>query len=184
MKKILYPAFTAVLIAMLVISPADAGGRVSLGTSLSSLLVDITAWGLRPSDYDFKITASGIASVACTNNGGTKAPGQNYPHVDGTDDQGVPSDQIDAKGKVSLSLEAIPELELNPNIGWEAGGCPNENWTGIVDFVYWQSLRLDILEYATNKTTTYLYTCVTTRTGPAGDPNSTFDDGTVTCKPK
>jgi hypothetical protein len=182
MKKILYPLFTAILIAMLVFSPVGAGG-VSIRPRLGSLIVDITAWGLpNNTDYTFTITASGIASVACTNGGGNQAPGRNYPHVDGTASTGIPWQDITKGGKVTTSLEAIPPQE-DPNyfISGKDGGCPNSNWSAKVDFVYWQSLKFDITAIATGKTETYLYTCVTTRTGPNSTP-STFDDGTVSCK--
>ena len=165
--------------AMLLVSPAGAGGvRITFG--LKSLVADVTAWGLPSStDYTFTLDASGIASVVCTNYGGNKAPGQNYPHVDGTDTGDVP--QAPTKnGKVTLSLEAVPFLEENPDISWDAGGCPNANWSARVDFVYWQTAVVQIVDTSTGKTTTYQYTCVTTRTGPNSTP-STFDDGAVSC---
>lgn len=182
MKKILYPLFSAILIAMLVVAPAGAGG-VRITFSLKSLFADISAWGLPSStDYTFTLTASGVASVLCTNNGGNQAPGQNYPHVDGTDSKEIkPSKDFLKGGKVITSLEAIPELEANPVISWSDGGCANSNWSALVDFIYWQTAAVTITEKATDETTTYLYDCVTTRTGPAGDPASTFDDGTVQC---
>jgi len=181
MKKKLYSIFSAILIAMMVASPAGAGGfRITM--SLRSLFADITAWGLPSStDYIFRLDASGIASVVCTNYGGNQAPGQNYPHVDGRDSNHVPKTDIKKGGKVVTSLEAIPPEEVNPNISWDAGGCPNSNWSARVDFVYWQTAEVQIESVATGQVTSYKYSCVTTRTGPRGNPTSTFDDGTVTC---
>ncbi len=179
MKKKLYSIFSAILIAMMVASPAGAGGvRITFG--LKSLVADITAWGIGSTDYTFQLDASGFASVVCTNYGGNQAPGRDFPHVDATDTRDVPKQDITKNGKVILSLEAIPELEANPVVSGLEGGCPNSNWTARVDFVFWQTAVVQIVDTVTGNTTTYNYTCVTTRTGPNSTP-STFDDGTVSC---
>ena len=182
MKKKLYSVFAALLMAALLVSGAGAGG-VSIGSRLGSLIIDVTAWGLpNNTDYTFTINASGIASAVCTNNGGNQAPGQNYPRVNASDANKITPKDILKGGKVITSLEAIPYLEEHPNdISAVDAGCPNANWSATVDFVYWQSLQLAITATATGQTTTYLYSCVTTRTGPNSTP-STFDDGTVSCR--
>ena len=180
MKKKLYSVFTALLMAALLVSEAGAGG-FSIRTALGSFLADVTAWGLpNNTGYTFTVDASGVASVICTNNGGNQAPGQNYPHVDGSDTQNIPPSQITKGGKVTTSLEAIPDLEANPDIKWDLGGCPNQNWSAKVDFIYWQSAVFVVTNNTTLQKTTYKYTCETTRTGPNSTP-STFDDGTVSC---
>jgi hypothetical protein len=180
MKK-LYITLTMLLIAMLAISPVYAGG-VSIKIGLGSLIADITAWGLpNNTDYTFTLSASGVASVVCTNYGGNQAPGQNYPHVDGRDSNDVPQNDILKGGKVTTSLEAIPYLETHPDISWSEGGCPNSNWNAKVDFVFWDTAELQIVSVATGEVTTYKYSCVTTKTGPNSTP-STFDDGRITCK--
>lgn len=186
MKKKLYSVFTALLMAALMVSEAVAGG-FSIRTSLGSFLADVTAWGLPNSTktgYTFTVNASGVASVICTNPGNNPVPGQSSPHVDGTDSQDIPPGQITKGGKVTTSLEAIPDLEAHPDLTAEAGGCPNSNWSAKVDFIYWQAAVFTVKNNTTGEETTYKYNCVTTRTGPAGDPNSTFDDGTVSCTPQ
>ena len=182
MKKLLYPLFTAILIAMLVVSPAGAGGvRITFG--LGSLIANVFAWGLPSStDYTFTLTASGVASVICTNNGGNQAPGQNSPHVDGSATNHIKPQDILKGGKVITSLEATPELEEKPNISWDVGGCPSSKWSATVDFIFWESAEVKIVELATGNITTYPFDCDTTRTGPNSTP-STFDDGVVTCEP-
>lgn len=136
MKKKLYSIFTAILIAMMVASPAGAGGyRITFG--LKSLVADIIGFGLGHDDLHTELQASGIASVVCTNNGGNQAPGQNAPHVNATDTRDIDQHDITKNGRVTFSLEAIPELEVNPFISGKAGGCPGSSWTGTVDFIFW-----------------------------------------------
>lgn len=182
MKKILYPVLTAILIAILIISPAGAGG-VRIGFSLSSLVADVTAWGIGKTDWVYTLTASGTASVICTNNGTNDVPGQSSPHVDGTGSTAVPKEQISKNGKVTFSVIAKPDEELNPIIPWDQGGCPNSNWTARYDFVYWETATLSRIDPLTDRVVeSFEFSCVTTRTGPNSTP-STFDDGEVSCTP-
>ena len=181
MKKKLYSIFSAILIAMLMASPAGAGG-VTIKPRLGSLILDITAWGQPNStDYVYSVDASGIASVVCTNQGGNAAPGRNFPHVDGQDSKTVTPKDITKAGKVVTSLEAVPPQE-DPDFVFSGkeGGCPNNNWSAKADFVFWQAFTFTIKAVATGEITTFEFSCVTTRTGPNSTP-STFDDGTVSC---
>lgn len=181
MKKIVNSIFSAILIAMLFVSPAGAGG-VRITFKLSSLIADVTAWGIGRTDWIYELKASGTASVICTNNGTNDVPGQSSPHVDGTGSTAVPKEQISKNGKVVFSITAKPDEEINPIIPWDKGGCPNPNWTARVDFVYWEQATVSRIDPFTNTVVESLeFQCVTTRTGPTGDPNSTFDDGTVSC---
>ncbi len=188
MKKKFSAILTVLLITMLAASTVYAGGvRITASTELKSLFAKITATGLGSTNYVFDLDASGIASVVCTNYGGNQAPGQNYPHVDGKDSKDLPSSKISKNGKAIFDMHAVP-LEETPGyvLPWDVGGCPNSNWSAKVDFVYWQSMTITAYidlgggvrgaKVAENK-----YQCVTTRTGPRGDPASTFDDGTVSC---
>lgn len=180
MNKKLFSVLTAILMAVLVVSEVGAGG-FSIRTKLGSFLADVTAWGLpNNTDYTFTLNASGIASVVCTNGGGNNAPGQNFPHVDGSDTNDIKPKDILKGGKVVTSLEVKPDLELYPEMSGDAGGCPNSNWSAKVDFIYWQTAEFVVKSVATGEETTYKYTCETTRTGPNSTP-STFDDGTLTC---
>jgi len=182
MKKKLFSVFTAILMAVLVVSEAGAGG-FSIRTRLGSFLADVTAWGLpNNTDYTFTLNVSGVASVLCTNKGNNPAPGQNSPHVDGTDTNNIKPKDILKGGKVVTTLEAKPDLELHPEMSGEEGGCPNSNWRAKVDFIYWQTAEFVVKNVTTGEETTYKFTCVTTRTGPNSTP-STFDDGKLTCTP-
>lgn len=180
MKKILYPVFTAILIAMLIISPAGAGG-MKIGFSLGSLVADVLAWGIGSTNWRYELAASGTASVICTNNGSNDVPGQSAPHVDGTGSTTVGPKDISKNGKVAFTVVAKADEELSPVIPWDVAGCQNSNWTARYDFVYWESATLSRIDPLTNTVVESLkFQCVTTRTGPNSTP-STFDDGTVAC---
>jgi len=186
MKKKFYALFVALLITVLAVT--SAGATTGTNFKLGSLIADIVQTGLKSSNlytYEFEVQASGIASVVCTNNGGNVAPGQNYPHTDGTADYGLKPDQISKSGRAVFSIETIPTLEANPDISWDAGGCPNSNWTAKVDFIYYDTATVTAWAVSNSdgsKTlvVSQVYSCVTTRTGPNDTP-STFDDGTVSC---
>jgi hypothetical protein len=185
MKKILYPVFTAILIAVMLVSPAGAGGyKLSSAFTLSSLLANGTATGLGKTDWLISLDASGSGAVVCVNNGTNPVPGQSSPHIDGSATQKLAAgDPLRKNGKSPFSMEAIPPEEApGYTLDWQQGGCPNSNWTAFVDFVFWDHAVISLKDPLTLETVaTFKYVCVTTRTGPRGDPNSTFDDGIVSC---
>lgn len=185
MKRILYPVLTAILIAIMVVYPAGAGGyKLSSATfSLGSLIATGTASGLGSTDWLVELDATGHGSVICVNNGNNPVPGQSSPKIDGKGTQAIPRSQITKNGKSPFDVTARP-LEETPGyiLDWQQGGCPNSNWTAFVDFVYWDQAVLSLVDPITFETVaSYKYNCVTTRTGPRGNPDSTFDDGTVSC---
>jgi len=180
MKKKLYSIFSALLIAILMVSPVSAGG-MKISFRLGSLVADTTAFGLGNTDWIFELDASGTASVICTNYGSNDVPGQSFPHIDGRGSTAVPKEQITKNGKASFSITAKPDEEINPIIAWDAGGCSNPNWTARIDFVYWEHATISRIDPVTGAILDSLeYQCVTTRTSPNSTP-STFDDGTVSC---
>jgi hypothetical protein len=173
------------LVATLLASTASAGGnvKVSAGFSLGSLVAEGLASGLGRTDWILELQASGTASVICTNNGSNDVIGQSSPHVDGTGTQSLPGNsQLRKNGRSPFTVTAKPEEEINPIISWDAGGCPNPNWTARIDFVYWQSAAILVIDPDTNAiVATYNYVCTTTRV-PQNDGYA-FDDGEVTCTP-
>jgi len=186
MKRKLYTIFTVLMIIMLTTSPALARGAIKLGNvtfELGSLITNGVATGLSNVDWIFEVNASGHASVICTNNGNNDVPGQSSPHVDGKGTQDVPQEQITKNGKASFTVIAKPDEELNTTISWDAGGCPNPNWSARIDFVYWDSATINVIDPATPDEigATFKFSCVTTRI-PQND-GYTFDDGTVSCTP-
>ena len=186
MQKKFYIVLTVLLTMLLAVSTVHAGGvSIKLSTSLGSLVGNVTATGLGSTDYIFEIEAKGDASVVCTNYGGNQAPGQNYPHTEGKSSKGLQPSEISRNGKAVFTMETFPDLELNPNISWQEGGCPNSNWSAKVNFVYYKTVI--VTAYVNSgggmrgaMVAQNIYSCVTTRTGPNSTP-STFDDGTVSC---
>lgn len=185
MNKRLLSIVVMMLISTMVISPVSAGGAVKLSGvqfKLGSLIANGFASGLGSTDWILELNASGHAGVTCTNNGSNDVPGQSSPHVDGKGTQTLPGgSQITKNGKAPFNVTAKPEEELNPIISWDAGGCPNPNWTARIDFVYWDAATIFVKDPVSLATVaTYNYNCVTTRTAPNSTP-STFDDGIASC---
>jgi len=188
MKKNFLTLLSVLLVATILTSSVSAGGNVKLSSvrfSLGSLISKGFASGLGSTDWVLKLDGSGHASVICTNYGSNDVPGQSSPHVDGKGTQALPGDsQLRKNGKSPFSVTAKPDEEINPSLSWDAGGCPNPNWTARIDFVYWDFATIGVYYPSdtsfSNPVAIYKYQCVTTRTGPNSTP-STFDDGTVSC---
>lgn len=173
MKKIL-SLLSVFLMTALLTSTVSAGGGVGLRRvvfSIGSLDATGTLTGLGGYTEGVKaeITASGLAVVLCTNQGGNESPGQN-PNIVTTGEQLITPQDITKKGTAPMNVTAEP----GP-ITWEDGGCPNENWTASVDFVFWTAATITIKDPSTDPETVLLqqnFTCVTTR-----DPDA------VSCTP-
>jgi hypothetical protein len=200
MKTKLYKILTILMIVMIGTSPVFARGAISLSSNstpvdftLGSLIANGTGTGLGNTDWEVVLNGVGHAGVICTNNGENDVPGQSFPHVVGSGVQLLDGESTLRKnGKELYVVTAKSEYEGEDAkiLTWYEGGCPNSNWTARIEFVYWDFATLyafdpanydpDNIDYSLAEAR-YEFQCVTTYTGPRGDPDSTFDDGTVSC---
>lgn len=159
-----FSTFLAVLLILILsTSSVGAAGAIKLsgGFGLGSLTFDGFATGLGGyrDGVTIYLTASGIPVVTCTNNGGTEAPGQNPSNVTVFGDQFIGPQSIDKKGKAPVGVETV-----DPEISGTEGGCPNDNWTAVIDFVFWTHATLTAVDNTSGAVVaTQNYTCVTTR---------------------
>ena len=145
-------------------TPVAAGGGIKLSRaqfSLGSLIAEGLATGVGQADVTFELKAFGPADITCTNNGSNSVPGQSSPKLSATGQQQVlGSDPRTKNGRTPFTTETDdPET-----VAWNVGGCPNPNWIGHVDFIYWTNATISI--YATSTGELLLqqdYTCTTTR---------------------
>ncbi|HUG33348.1 MAG TPA: hypothetical protein VMJ90_01160 [Anaerolineales bacterium] len=158
-------SFVAVLLAMvLTTSTAAAGGNVKLSGiqfSLSSLVASGFASGLGNTDVTVVLDAAGIPDVTCTNSGSNQAPGQNPSRVSALGAQYLIHENYTKNGRSPFSVETE---EPQPGLTAKQLGCPNNNWTASIDFVYWTEATLSVFDTATGALLSQQnYTCVTTR---------------------
>ena len=175
MKKKFLSMIYAFLASVLFTTSALAGAAIKLSApptfSLGSLNAQGTFIGLgRSGTYLVGLNASGPADVTCINSGSNDVPGQSSPRVSAFGQQELSGDNgLLKNGKSDFEVETAQPLP----VAWDEAGCPNPNWTGRVDFVYWENATLTVTDKATN---TVLFTqdfvCTTTRFPP-----------TVSCTP-
>jgi len=164
MKKKLYTLLTALLITVLSTSPVFARGAIKLTGivfDLGSLIASGYAGGLGNTDVTIVLDAAGIPAVTCTNNGGNDVPGQSYPKVSATGQQTLlGNDPIRKNGKSAF----FTETDDPETISWDEAGCPNSNWTGHIDFIFWTQAKISVYDTATNVLLSAQdYVCTTTR---------------------
>lgn len=167
MKRKIYTLATVLLIAMLTFSPAFAGG-ISGAWGLGSIKFVGTAWGFG-GDAEISISGSGVPEIACYAPGNDNpAPGQNPARLSATNTAGLDSFDHN-KGKFSVDLEAYPDIT-----GYTASqlGCPNDNWSAEVVFVYWDEATLTVVNSKGDVVYAQNFSCVTTH-----NPDS------IICKP-
>ena len=167
----IFPLLSLLLIVVLLSTPVSAGGAVKLSGSFSlgSLVFDGDATGLGGYKEGVTVILEGTGDpvVTCTNHGGNQAPGQNPPKVTASGVQFIGPVDIDKKGKAAVDVQTV-----DPVLTGTQGGCPNDNWNAIIDFVYWTEATIYVYDSASSALLLQQnYTCVTTR-----NPNS------VTCK--
>jgi hypothetical protein len=159
MKKNLFTIWTALLIAMLAITPVAAGG-VSGKIGLGSITFTGYAYGFSSGPVTITLFATGTPVVTCHSPGNKKeAPGQNPVAVTGSTSATfqVP---VDENGKFSVFLEAQPDISSFSPIQL---GCANNNWTATVDFVYWNYVKLTVVDSTGTVKFEKDSTCTTTR---------------------
>jgi len=178
MKKRLFSLLSVLLMAMLVTSPVAAGrgiGFSSVTFSLGSLIADGFVTGLGRTDVTVVLDATGErAEVSCINNGGSVVPGHSSPKL-----QAVGIDNWAGNDASRKNGKAPFDTETSDFLPWDAAGCPNSNWVGHIDFVYWTVATLTVHLGFNNPNGAILstqdYSCVTTR-----DENGV---GSVSCTP-
>jgi hypothetical protein len=166
MKRNLFSVLAVLLMAALLTSPVSAGrgiGFSSVNFSLGSLIADGFVTGLGKTDVTIVLDASGErAEVSCINNGGTIVPGQSSPRV-----QAVGVDNLAGDDQTRKNGKAPFTTETSDFIPWDVAGCPNSNWVGHIDFVFWTEATLTVHVGFNNPDGAILasqsYTCVTTR---------------------
>ena len=166
MRQKIFVFISLVMVVSLQVTQASAGGSIKLsGVSfgLGSLIAKGTLTGLGETDVAVVLDASGIPVVTCTNLGGYQAPGQNPPKVSAAGDESLDgSDPVRKNGKSPFGVETN---DPPPFESGSAGGCPNDNWTATIDFVYWTTATITVKSLATGAVLLKQdYTCVTTRT--------------------
>jgi hypothetical protein len=164
MNKRLFSVLAVLLIAALVTSTASAGAAVKLSSiqfSLGSLIAKGYASGLGSTDVTVVLDASGIPAITCTNYGGNDVPGQSYPKVSATGQQTLlGNDPIRKNGKAAF----FTETDDPETLAWDVAGCPNSNWTGHIDFIFWTNATISVYSTSTGGLLkSQNYTCITTR---------------------
>jgi len=147
MKKKLFSIMAVLLISVLMTSTVSAGAAIKLSKgidwTLGSLIANGYVIGLGNTDVTVVLDAWGTPEVLCTNLGGNQAPGQNPPTLGATGSQVLPgNDPLRKNGKSPFGVTA-EDPETLPGT---QGGCPNDNWTAVVTFVYWDSARISVYQ--------------------------------------
>jgi hypothetical protein len=84
------------------------------------------------------LVATADPTTSCTNNGGTKAPGQNPAPITVSGSTALP-DGDGTNGSRPFSVTTNPPTQ--PTSG-KAGGCPNNTWTAHIDDLCFTSATL------------------------------------------
>jgi hypothetical protein len=163
MKKNLFSLLSVFLMATLLTSPVSAGPGIKFSGGANSVewtLGSLIAQGaliVGNTDVVVHLDASGRPEVTCTNQGSAPAPGQNPPNISATGAQ-VLQERM-KNGKSPFDVEASPPDTL-PGL---QGGCPNNNWTAHIDFVFWEYAKITVKNLDGNVLLEQSYTCTTTR---------------------
>ena len=171
MKKKFLSILSIFLIAAFLTSPVSAGPGIKLSGvsfSLGSLIANGTLTGLGNQDVTVVIDASGIPAISCINNGGNTVPGQSSPRVSASGNQFLDGDSpVRKNGKSPFGVETEdPEF-----IPWNQAGCPNAQWTGHIDFIFWTDATISIYDAATQVLQLRRdYRCTTTLTSVSCTP--------------
>jgi hypothetical protein len=115
----------------------------SIHFSLGSLIAqgDVVLGNI---DAVVSLSASGIPVVTCTSPGGNLAPGQNPPRVSGSASQSVDR-SFTKNGRTPFTVEADAQTSLSAR----RLGCPNNNWTASIDFVFWDQAVVTLTDSTT-----------------------------------
>jgi hypothetical protein len=105
------------------------------------LTANVSYAGLGNFDTLQVLTAQGNTASTCTNQGGTQAPGQNPAPVSLVGETPIPAGDI-KNGNVTISTRTASPVSPVPN----APGCPNNNWTEVINDVSFTSARIQLFQ--------------------------------------
>lgn len=164
MKPKILSLLIVLLLVTLLVTPVSAGPGIGLKDvqfSLGSLIANGTLTGLGKQDVTVVIDAAGIPAITCTNNGSNDVPGQSFPKISASGRESLPGNSpIRKNGKSPFSVETVDPVYLP----WDAAGCPNSNWTGRIDFIFWTHATISVYDSATSVLLLQNnYRCTTTR---------------------
>lgn len=163
MKRKLISLMVASLVAIMITSTVFARSIKFSGItfSLGSLIAQGTLTGLGNQDVTVELDASGFPVVTCTNQGGNQAPGQNPPKISASGQQQLIDIDLKKNGTSPFKVETENSRVLDA-IEY---GCPNNNWTAQIDFVYWTDATIRVIDTASEQVLlSQDYTCTTTST--------------------
>jgi len=168
MKKKLMSVLYAFIASVLFTTSALAGGSVKLTSitfGLGSLIADGTLVGLGRTDVTVVLDASGDAVITCVNNGSNDVAAQSYPRLTSSGRRTLPgNDPLRKNGWASFGVETNDPEYLAGDIA----GCPNSNWIGRIDFIYWTNATVSVYDTATNVLLLKQnYACTTIRYPPS-----------------
>lgn len=170
MKRKIPSILFALLAALLLTSTVFAGAIKfsNVNFSLGSLVAQGTLTGLGNDDVRVRLDASGFPLISCTNHGGNQAPGQNPPKVSASGDELLFGFDLTRKnGKSPFDVKTVAPQVLDP-IEY---GCPNDNWTAQIDFIFWTDATISVYDLETQELlASQDYTCTTTLTSVTCTP--------------
>ena len=161
--------FSTILAVLLIValstSTVGAAGAIKLsgGFNFGSLkfIGTMTGIGGYGEGVSVILEGSGTPVVTCTNKGKNPAPGQNPSKINVSGIQFIGPVSIDENGKASVDVRT-----QHPTLTGKQGGCPNNNWSAAIDFVFWETADLYVYDGLAANNVLLLeqhYTCVTTR---------------------
>jgi hypothetical protein len=127
--------------------------------------------GLGFGDVLVKISAVANPTAACTNNGGTQAPGQNPAPVTMTGSESIPASEL-KNGNTPFSVRTNSPTTPVPG----APDCPNPNWTEHITDMAFTSATITVEQPAGTLVLTVACTfssATTNGTVPAGNVDCT-----------
>lgn len=164
MKKNIASLLSVLLVLALLTTPVSAGGAVKLSGvqfSLGSLIAKGFASGLGKTDVTVVLDGIGNPVITCTNNGQNAVPGQSAPKISAIGQQTLlGNDPLRKNGKAAF----FTETDDPQTLPWDVAGCPNSNWIGHIDFIFWTNATISVYSTSTGALlTSQDYTCTTTR---------------------
>jgi hypothetical protein len=122
-----------------------------------------SAAGLGKDDVNFTLVSTGTPNVMCRNQGGNLAPGQNPPKITLTGpaqfSSGSDPNRKNGRSPFDVTANNLPSLTA---VQW---GCPNNNWTAIIDSVNYTAATITVQQVGGANSTSANFSCVTTSGG-------------------